>query len=139
MRTKRDIGGLLFLLIALRVMAVVSFAEQLPVKTYTTGDGLPRDSVTLIRQDSRGFIWLVAGDGLSRFDGYKFTNYTTDDGLPDRRVNDLLETRAGVYWIATDSGLCRFNPTGSRLRNADLGMRNHGHTNPQSAIRNPQL
>ena len=85
-------------------------AEHLPVKTYTTADGLPRDSVTHIKQDSRGFIWMIAGDGISRFDGYTFTNYTTDDGLPDRRVNDLLETRTGEYWIATESGLCRFNP-----------------------------
>jgi ligand-binding sensor domain-containing protein/signal transduction histidine kinase len=114
MITKRDIGGPLFLLIAVCVTTVASFAEQLPVKLYTAVDGLPRDAVTLVRQDSRGFIWLAAGDGLSRFDGYKFTNYTTDDGLPDRRVNDLLETRAGVYWIATDSGLSRFNPAGAR-------------------------
>ena len=99
-------------------------AEHLPVKTYTTADGLPRDSVTRIKQDSRGFIWMIVGDGISRFDGYTFTNYTTDDGLPDRRVNDLLETRSGVYWIATESGLCRFNPTADPLRTADLGLRN---------------
>ena len=104
--------GLVHLLLAVSLMAGNSFAEQLPVRTYTTGDGLPRDAVTLVRQDSRGFIWLAAGDGLSRFDGYKFTNYTTDDGLADRRVNDLLETRNGVYWIATEAGLCRFNPIG---------------------------
>jgi len=104
--------GLLCLLLALQLLTVISFGEQLPVKTYTTAEGLPRDAVTLIRQDSRGFIWVAAGDGISRFDGYKFTNYTTDDGLPDRRVNDFLETRGGDYWIATGGGLCRFNPNG---------------------------
>jgi signal transduction histidine kinase/ligand-binding sensor domain-containing protein len=96
----------------LLAVSVFSRAEQLPVRNYTAADGLPRDAVTRIEQDSRGFMWIIAGDGISRFDGYKFTNYTTDDGLPDRRVNDLLETRAGVYWMATASGLCRFNPTG---------------------------
>jgi ligand-binding sensor domain-containing protein/signal transduction histidine kinase len=109
---RRQFLGLLCLLVVLQILTVVSFAEQLPVKTYTTGEGLPRDEVTLVRRDSRGFIWLAAGDGISRFDGYKFRNYTTDDGLADRRVNDLLETRSGVYWIATAAGLCRFNPTG---------------------------
>ncbi len=89
-------------------------AEKLPVKTYTAADGLPRDEVSRIEQDSRGFIWMIAGDGISRFDGYGFTNYTTDDGLPDRRVNDLLETRSGVTWIATESGLARFDPAGLR-------------------------
>src|SRR3954453_18933179 len=108
----RHVLTLLGLLLALQILSVVSFAEQLAVKTYTTGEGLPRDEVTLLRQDSRGFLWMAAGDGISRFDGYKFTNYTTNDGLADRRVNDLLETRSGIYLMATNGGLCRFNPTG---------------------------
>ena len=118
---RRYLQRFLCLLFSLQTLTVMSFAEQLPVKTYTTGEGLPRDEVTLVRRDSRGFIWLAAGDGISRFDGYKFRNYTTDDGLADRRVNDLLETRNGVYWIATDSGLCRFNPKGlSKLGHKNL-------------------
>jgi ligand-binding sensor domain-containing protein/signal transduction histidine kinase len=111
-------------------------AEQPPARTYSSADGLPRDAVTLVRQDSRGFIWMAAGDGISRFDGYQFTNYTTDDGLPDRRVNDLLETRNGMYWMATDSGLCRFNPMGIRLRTADSGFGATASTrDQQSAVR----
>ena len=65
----------------LLLTVLVVRAEHLPVKTYTTADGLPRDSVTRIKQDSRGFIWMIAGDGISRFDGYSFTT-TTEDGLP---------------------------------------------------------
>jgi ligand-binding sensor domain-containing protein len=82
----------------------------LPVKTYTTADGLLRDTAQCIVQDSRGFLWFCTSDGLSRFDGYGFTNYTTDDGLPHRVVNSFLETRAGVYWVATNEGLAGFNP-----------------------------
>jgi hypothetical protein len=88
----------------LHVLTLISFSGQLPVQTYTTAEGLPRDAVTLVRQDSRGFIWVAAGDGVLRFDGYTFTNYTTEDGLADRRVNDLLETRGGVYWVASQLG-----------------------------------
>src|SRR5262245_4445490 len=89
-------------------------AEQLPVKTYTTADGLLRDKVNQIKLDSRGFLWFCTNDGLSRFDGYSFTNYTTDDGLPHRVVRDLLETRSGAIWVATGNGLARFNPKGRR-------------------------
>src|SRR5215510_13616460 len=89
-------------------------AEQLPVKTYTTADGLLRDQPNRIKLDSRGFLWFCTNDGLSRFDGYSFTNYTTDDGLPHRVVNDLLETRSGAIWVATGNGLARFNPKGRR-------------------------
>ncbi len=88
-------------------------AERLPIKTYTTTDGLASDVINRIVRDSRGFLWFCTSEGLSRFDGYKFTNYGVDQGLPDRQVNDFLETRSGVYWVATPSGLCRFDPSAS--------------------------
>ncbi|HYW74853.1 MAG TPA: two-component regulator propeller domain-containing protein, partial [Pyrinomonadaceae bacterium] len=85
-------------------------AERLPIKTYTTADGLARDHINRIVQDSRGYLWFCTSEGLSRFDGYKFVNYGTEQGLPGREVNDFLETRGGVYWVATNKGLARFNP-----------------------------
>ncbi len=103
------------LLSCLLVVAGLVSAEQLPIKTYTTADGLPGDSVNQIVRDSRGFLWFCTDEGLSRFDGYQFTNYTTDQGLPNRRVNALLEARDGTYWIATGHGVSRFNPTGAQV------------------------
>src|SRR5437870_4476697 len=91
-------------------------AEQLPVRIYTTADGLPRDFILRIVRDSHGFLWLCTGDGLSRFNGYDFTTYGVEQGLPHPVINDLLETRRGVYWVATNGGgVARFNP--SPLRN----------------------
>src|SRR5689334_7807802 len=90
-------------------------AEQLPIKTYTTSDGLVRDNVNRIVRDSHGFLWFCTDEGLSRFDGYQFTNYTTNQGLPHCRVSDLLETRDGSYWLATGDGICRFNPMSAPL------------------------
>src|SRR5918997_6842855 len=80
-------------------------AEQLPIKTYTIAEGLARDTVNRIIQDPQGFLWFCTTEGLSRFDGYKFTTYRTDQGLPHFIVNDLLRTRNGLYWTATGSGV----------------------------------
>jgi ligand-binding sensor domain-containing protein/two-component sensor histidine kinase len=85
-------------------------ASRLPIKTYTTADGLARDYVTCIEQDSRGFLWFCTAEGLSRFDGYQFTNYRVEQGLPANYVADFLQTRRGVYWCATPGGLCRLDP-----------------------------
>ncbi len=88
-------------------------AVQLPLRKYTAADGLPHNIVNRIVRDSRGFLWFCTDEGLSRFDGYQFTNYTTDQGLPHPLVKDLLETQDGTYWVATGKGVCRFNGGGS--------------------------
>jgi ligand-binding sensor domain-containing protein len=88
-------------------------AERLPIKNYTTADGLAHNIVNRIMRDSRGFLWFCTQEGLSRFDGYSFTNYGTGQGLPHPNVSDILETRAGDYWVATNGGLVRFNPKGT--------------------------
>lgn len=85
-------------------------AEQLPIRTYTTADGLPRDSINKIVSDPRGYLWFCTSDGLSRFDGYEFVNYSTAHGLSHRVVYDLLITRNGDYWAATAAGLAHFDP-----------------------------
>jgi PAS domain S-box-containing protein len=109
--TKGNIAFRMVLLLSLLLTSMSgAVAEQLPVKTYTVADGLAHNRVKRIVQDSHGFLWFCTADGLSRFDGYRFTNYGVDDGLPAPSINDLLETGDGVYWVATNSdGLVRFN------------------------------
>ena len=94
-------------------IAAPAQAQQLPIKTYTTAEGLPHNSINRIVKDSRGFLWFCTNEGLARFDSYTFTNFGIEQGLPNSAVNDLLETRAGEYWVATDGGLMRFDPRGS--------------------------
>ena len=54
--------------VAAAVAAPLS-AERLPVRTFTTADGLPRDQLQCVRSDRRGFIWFCTAEGLVRFDG----------------------------------------------------------------------
>ena len=65
-------------------------AERLPIKTYTTADGLAHNSVLRIVRDSRGFLWFCTYEGLSRFDGYNFSSFGTAQGLASPIVNGLL-------------------------------------------------
>jgi ligand-binding sensor domain-containing protein/signal transduction histidine kinase len=99
-----------FALVWLCCLLVPARAEQLPVRIYTSADGLGQNRVKRIVRDSRGFLWFCTADGLSRFDGYRFTNYDISQGLPYPSINDLLETRKGVYWVASNGGgVFRFN------------------------------
>ena len=121
----RSVASLAYLL----VLLCPAGAERLPVKSYTTADGLPVDIVIRIRRDSRGFLWFCTRDGLSKFDGYRFTNYGKERGLPHPQVNDLIECSDGTYWVATNGGgVASFNPaarvptnTASRFKVYSLG------------------
>ncbi|MBV9211791.1 MAG: hypothetical protein JOZ52_14215, partial [Acidobacteria bacterium] len=98
------------------VCAAVARAERLPVEAYTIASGLIHDEVSDITPDSRGFLWFSTGDGLSRFDGYRFVSYGVADGLKFAHLNDMLQSRAGVYWIATNGGgVLRLDPDASRI------------------------
>ncbi len=91
-------------------------AGPLPIRVYTTEQGLAHDHVNRLYLDSRGFLWICTDEGLSRFDGNHFVNYTVAGGLPHIHVNDMLETRSGGYWFATDGGVTRFDPHGQPKR-----------------------
>ena len=45
------------------------------VRTWTTDDGLPHNSVSRVLQDSTGFLWLATLGGLARFDGREFREF----------------------------------------------------------------
>ena len=86
------------------------YGAQLPLRRYTTADGLANNGVYSIASDSRGFLWFATGEGLSRFDGVGFANQTESAGLPHRLVKQVLIGRHGNYWLATPAGVVRFRP-----------------------------
>jgi ligand-binding sensor domain-containing protein/two-component sensor histidine kinase len=102
--------------------SLLARAERLPIKIYTTADGLAHNTVYKIVRDSHGFLWFCTFEGLSRFDGYSFATYGVAQGLPGQVVKDLLETHDGQYWVATDAGLARFNPNGVPRRGATTAV-----------------
>jgi ligand-binding sensor domain-containing protein/two-component sensor histidine kinase len=103
----RLVATLLFALLGLSALAS---AERQPTRVYTTADGLPSTMVSCTIRDSHGFMWLCTREGLSRFDGYTFTNYGEEEGLPDRVVESFLETKHGEYWVGTGRGVALFYP-----------------------------
>jgi ligand-binding sensor domain-containing protein/signal transduction histidine kinase len=104
-------GGAALLRLFLQACLFASLnAEHLPVRIYTTADGLAGNTIDCIVRDSRGYLWFCTREGLSRFDGYKFQKFGAEQGLPPGD-GDLIETAGHDYWIATSDGVARFRPT----------------------------
>ncbi len=52
-------------LLVIYCLTMTARAERLPIKTYTTADGLAHNAVNRIVRDSRGFLWFCTFEGLS--------------------------------------------------------------------------
>jgi ligand-binding sensor domain-containing protein len=101
----------LLLLVCLVCFAVPpAHAERLPVRIYTSADGLDSSFIDYLMRDSRGFMWFCTRDGLSRFDGARFITYRIGDKDSPPGIETLYQTRDGSYWITTTGGLYRFKP-----------------------------
>ncbi len=73
--------------------------------------GLSNNSVNDIIQDKNGFLWIATGNGLNKFDGYKFTVFKNnpDDphSLSHNNIKTLLDTEIygrQIIWIGTHGG-----------------------------------
>ena len=80
-------------------------AERLPLRVFTTADGLPSNRVNGVYQDRRGFVWVITASGISRFDGQRFLTFGVGSGLPSSSVWQVAETSDGGLWFGTNAGL----------------------------------
>jgi signal transduction histidine kinase/ligand-binding sensor domain-containing protein len=85
-------------------------AQQLPVRTLTTADGLPRDQLACVVADDRGWLWFCTDDGLARFDGHSVTTFSAPDRTALLGLRSLLRTRDGRYFVGHGDGLAEFLP-----------------------------
>ena len=99
-------------------------AKAQTARLYTSTDGLANSHVHDIMQDSKGFIWISTENGLSRFDGVKFSNFRFDrsktNSLASNTVRVVFEDSAGKFWVGTSSGLQTFDTEYSTFTKINL-------------------
>src|SRR5579871_2433751 len=111
----------------LLVFGAALSAHRLPVKVYTSANGVPRNSARCLVPDANGMLWICTSEGLVRFDGYQFRVFGPEQGLPSRSIFDLVPSRHGGYWLVTDAGVCRL-PAGSKIGDRCQPLEIDGHT-----------
>ena len=81
-----------------------------------TKQDLPNSAVVDLFQDKYGFIWAATDQGLSRYDGYKFTRFPVipedSTSISSNRIahGAFYEDKEENLWVATmNSGINKFN------------------------------
>lgn len=81
------------------------FGQYQPVYRHLTVDeGLSASEVYHVFQDTKGYIWFATNNGVSRFDGYGFTNFDLVSGLADNTVFEIYEDYKHRIWFIPFSG-----------------------------------
>ena len=97
------------LLVGLVLMISVVQA-QYQTKSYGVREGLPSPETYMIHQDYKGYIWICTDRGVSRYDGYTFTNYNTNHGLTHNTVFKVVEDKQHRLWFnCYDGSVCIYD------------------------------
>ncbi|MBL0359157.1 MAG: histidine kinase [Chitinophagaceae bacterium] len=111
-----------FLFIAMHCCS--SHAQNFPSLQFshiTTKEGLSSNYATSISEDKQGFIWIGTGNGLNRYDGYRFKHYyhsnSDTNSLVSNDIQTLYSDSKGRLWICTSDGVSCFIPGSNQFIN----------------------
>ena len=97
----------LFLIFIFTVEKTQAQAE-LSFDIFTLEDGLPNNQIQCVYQDHKGWIWVGTSQGLSRFNGYDFTNFLPDSedscSLSGHLIRVIKEDNKGNLLVGTENG-----------------------------------
>jgi ligand-binding sensor domain-containing protein/signal transduction histidine kinase len=84
--------------------------QQYLLRTWTSEQGLPQNSIRAMLQTRDGFLWIGTRGGLARFDGANFVLYKAGapNSIPNDSITGLAEDRDGSLWISSPGGLTRY-------------------------------
>ena len=91
-------------------------------------DGLSSSNITVIYQDSKGYMWIGTDDGLNKYNGYNVSvyNYEIDneESLSSTHITAILEDEEENMWIGTEEGLNILNKDTGKVTRVPAGIDN---------------
>ncbi len=91
-------------------------------------NGLPSNEVYHIFQDTKGYIWVAHNEGLSRYDGYAFTNFH-NKSQTSKAGTSIQEDKMGRIWYQNFDGYLYYvekDSLHSLKQNTPPGFLNYG-------------
>ncbi len=76
---------------------------------HTVQSGLPSDTVTVVRFDHDGNLWVGTTEGIGMYNGNSWRNFTRSDGLLSDTITSITVSNKDSVWCSTAQGLSRFN------------------------------
>lgn len=100
------------LLTLLVVLSLAGQANDVYFHPISRVGGLGYGSVTGFAQDADGFMWIVTGDNIYRYDGYTFRAYHNKIARPEEWLIaywSVLYTQSEDLYVTTSCGVLRYD------------------------------
>jgi ligand-binding sensor domain-containing protein/serine phosphatase RsbU (regulator of sigma subunit) len=97
------------LLFFFSVLSSPSFSQDYNFHNFNTEDGLAQSFVYSIIQDVHGYLWVGTGNGVSRYNGFKFENYLNSDSSSDNVITCSISDGEYLWFGHMNGGLSCFN------------------------------
>lgn len=90
------------------------------VNQFSNEQGLRQSMVKQVFKDSRGFMWVITGDGLHLFDGEQFRAFRPTSSRNwesgENIMRHIAELDKGLFAISTNSSILLFNSYNSQFQ-----------------------
>ena len=105
MNSNLKIGKWLLLLLFLwKYSNGVSQLPDFHVQLLDESNGIETGNISSIIRDKQGFLWMLSGRHLQRFDGQNVKKIETDD----EDFLDIATDTSGTIWVTTELGIKRY-------------------------------
>lgn len=102
-----------FLLCFFIISSKAQASEGFIFRTFSPEGGFYFDGVKAIQQDKSGFIWVLMGNDLYRFDGYRYIRYYSHFQEKNINVrwgfNNITKNKYNDLFVSTSRGLFGYN------------------------------
>jgi signal transduction histidine kinase/ligand-binding sensor domain-containing protein len=123
---------IILLLFSIGACVVQAQFTNLHFINFSSKDGLSSNTINIILKDRFGYMWFGSEDGLSKFDGTRFTVYNHNAAdtstIRSNYVMVIYEDKEGQLWVGTNKGLSLYDRDHDAFRNINVTLDNSART-----------
>jgi ligand-binding sensor domain-containing protein/serine phosphatase RsbU (regulator of sigma subunit) len=97
------------------LFSVVLNGQTYSFKNYGAENNIPNGFVYTINQSGDGYLWVGTGNGIARFDGFRFYNVSFPDSSNGRYPNVSLKDKKGTLWYGCSDGSVFYSKNNSLI------------------------
>ena len=105
----QKVTRVLYIVFVLWCVAMYTCAQPIcKIRTFSTENGLPASVISGITQSADNLIWVTTWNGLSCYDGYRFTTFRNlpghDSQLTTNHLVNVMPSENGDLWTTAYTG-----------------------------------